>query len=220
MTTKTKQGFLLIPYQVWEIPTLSLGAKAIYCLIRKYTEDGKTCFASNPFLAKNMGKGIGSVKRYLKELEDEGLITRSMKNSKRILYAYPITKMASSEMNHSQNTDQSNNEPPIDQICTTASSEPNLTMDHDRSRYNIDNKINNKIVYNKHICKDNENLIWNYILQWGYGTGEGWADIVNTLSKLQMNQLEKYLQKNRKDQYKDKIKDIVQNKTYVTQKQI
>ena len=158
-----------------------------------------------------------------------------MKNSKRILYAYPITEMASSEMNHSQNTDQSNNEPPLDQICTTASSEPNLTIDHEWSRYNIDNNINNKIVYSKPICKDNdvkektnkvnmsreqENKFLDLVLACSYTTRSGWRELLSELTKEELKQVENYMKENRKDTLKESLNELLQNKSFVKQKQI
>jgi hypothetical protein len=70
----TRHGFTQVPNVVLISETLSVGAKLAYAMLLKYAWDAAACFPGQLRLAQDMGSGERSVRRYLDELEQSGLL--------------------------------------------------------------------------------------------------------------------------------------------------
>lgn len=69
------RGFTQVPNIILQNPDLSIGAKITYAMMLKYAWSKDFCFPGQETLAKDLGAGERSVRRYIKELEDSGFIT-------------------------------------------------------------------------------------------------------------------------------------------------
>jgi len=67
-------GFTQVPNFILRDPNLSIGAKTIYSLLLSYAWHNDLCFPGQDRLAKNVGMGLASVNRFVKELEACSLI--------------------------------------------------------------------------------------------------------------------------------------------------
>jgi hypothetical protein len=67
-------GFTQIPNFILRDPKLSIGAKTIYSLLLSYAWHNDLCFPGQDRLAKDVGMGLASVNRFVKELEALSLI--------------------------------------------------------------------------------------------------------------------------------------------------
>jgi len=67
-------GFTQTPNFILRNPDVSIGAKTTYSLLLSYAWHNDLCFPGQERLAKDMGMGIASVNRFIKELEDCALI--------------------------------------------------------------------------------------------------------------------------------------------------
>lgn len=69
-----ERGFTQVPNMILQNPDLSIGAKATYAVMLSYAWQKDHCFPGQTTLAKHLGSGERSVRRYIKELEEEGFI--------------------------------------------------------------------------------------------------------------------------------------------------
>lgn len=67
-------GFTQVPNRVLKSPKLSPGAKLTYAMLLSYAWQNEFCFPGQETLAKDMGSGLRSVVRYIRELEDENFL--------------------------------------------------------------------------------------------------------------------------------------------------
>ena len=67
-------GFTQIPNFILRDPNLTIGAKTVYSLLLSYAWHNDLCFPGQDRLAKDVGMGIASVNRFIKELEACSLI--------------------------------------------------------------------------------------------------------------------------------------------------
>ncbi|MDR3572034.1 MAG: helix-turn-helix domain-containing protein [Candidatus Pacebacteria bacterium] len=70
----TLHGFTQIPNFILRDPGVSIGAKTVYALLLSYAWHNDLCFPGQERLAKDVGMGIASVNRFIKELEECSLI--------------------------------------------------------------------------------------------------------------------------------------------------
>ena len=68
------RGFTQLPNFILRDPSISIGAKTIYSLLLSYAWHNDLCFPGQDRLAKDVGMGIASVNRFIKELESCSLI--------------------------------------------------------------------------------------------------------------------------------------------------
>jgi hypothetical protein len=71
----TQRGWTGVPNFILESKEISVGAKLIYAMLLKYAREMDECFPGQDRLAKDMGNGERSVRRWLKELQQVGLVT-------------------------------------------------------------------------------------------------------------------------------------------------
>lgn len=69
-----ERGFTQVPNLILQNSNLSIGAKATYAVMLSYAWQKDHCFPGQTTLAKNLGSGERSVRRYIKELEAAGYI--------------------------------------------------------------------------------------------------------------------------------------------------
>jgi len=69
-----RYGFTQLPNFILKNPDISIGAKTTYALFISYAWHNNFCFPGQKRLAEDMGMGIASVNRFIKELENCGLI--------------------------------------------------------------------------------------------------------------------------------------------------
>ena len=69
-----RYGFTQIPNFILRDPNVSIGAKTVYSLLLSYAWHNDLCFPGQDRLAKDVGMGIASVNRFIKELEGCSLI--------------------------------------------------------------------------------------------------------------------------------------------------
>ncbi len=68
-------GFTQVPNYMLKSSRISPGAKLTYALLLSYAWGNDYCFPGQETLAKDMGSGLRSVARYIKELEREKFLT-------------------------------------------------------------------------------------------------------------------------------------------------
>ena len=73
--TATRKGWTGVPNFILESQEISAGAKLTYAMLLKYARELDECFPGQDRLARGMGHGERSVRRWLRELEKAGLIT-------------------------------------------------------------------------------------------------------------------------------------------------
>jgi DNA-binding transcriptional ArsR family regulator len=71
----TRKGWTGVPNFILESKEISAGAKLTYAMLLKYARELDECFPGQDRLARDMGNGERSVRRWLKELEKAGLIS-------------------------------------------------------------------------------------------------------------------------------------------------
>lgn len=71
----TQKGWTGVPNFILESKGMSPGAKLTYAMLLKYARELDECFPGQDRLARDMGNGERSVRRWLKELERAGLVT-------------------------------------------------------------------------------------------------------------------------------------------------
>src|SRR5215207_1458246 len=69
-------GFVLLPRTLLHAPGLSRDAKLLYAALLSYAWQQGRCFPGYARLQADLGCGINQVTRYLRELEEAGLVTR------------------------------------------------------------------------------------------------------------------------------------------------
>ena len=70
----TRHGFTQVPNFILTNAEISVGAKLAYAMLLKYAWGDDACFPGQTKLAVDMGSGERSVRRYLEELENAGLL--------------------------------------------------------------------------------------------------------------------------------------------------
>ncbi len=66
----SQNGFTQVPNCMLKTTKLSPGAKLTYAMLLSYAWENEYCFPGQETLALDMGCGLRSVTRYIKELED------------------------------------------------------------------------------------------------------------------------------------------------------
>lgn len=91
------RGFIM-PDFVFKDCKLSLGAKTLYALLCNYAGDKDHCWPAHQTLAQNMGCSLSSVKTYLKQLVERGLVAANnvAENRVRSCMYYMLRPQASS----------------------------------------------------------------------------------------------------------------------------
>jgi biotin operon repressor len=69
-----RQGFTQVPNVVLRNPRLSMGAKLAYSVLLSYAWQEKSCFPGQARMARDMGCIEKSVRKYLHELQEAGII--------------------------------------------------------------------------------------------------------------------------------------------------
>ena len=67
-------GVTQVPNFILKNPDISIGAKTTYALFLSYAWHNQFCFPGQERLAKDMGMGVASVNRFIKELQEYALI--------------------------------------------------------------------------------------------------------------------------------------------------
>lgn len=70
----TQGGFTQVPNAILKSTELSVGAKLTYAMLLCYAWANDFCFPGQDRLAKDMGVGLRSSHRYIKELEARGYV--------------------------------------------------------------------------------------------------------------------------------------------------
>ena len=70
----TQRGWTGVPNFILESKEISAGAKLTYAMLLKYARELTECFPGQDRLARDMGHGKRSIRRWMKELEQTGLI--------------------------------------------------------------------------------------------------------------------------------------------------
>ncbi len=70
----SQSGFTQVPNGLLKSDKVSPGAKLTYAMLLSYAWENEFCFPGQETLAKDMGSGLRSVVRYIRELEDEDFL--------------------------------------------------------------------------------------------------------------------------------------------------
>lgn len=85
-----RHGFTQIPNVVLRNPNISIGAKVAYGVLLSYAWQDKSCFPGQERMARDMGSGVRSVRRYLEELQADGIVVVTQRGLGRTnLYTLP-----------------------------------------------------------------------------------------------------------------------------------
>jgi hypothetical protein len=88
----TRHGFTQVPNFILVNKDLSVGAKITYAMLLKYAWYDDACFPGQQKLAEDIGSAERSVRSYLKELEDGGLLEVTQRGlGKTNLYRLHVT---------------------------------------------------------------------------------------------------------------------------------
>ncbi len=88
----SQSGFTQVPNAVLKSPKLSPGAKLTYAMLLSYAWENEFCFPGQETLAKDMGTGLRSVSRYVRELEAEDFLTIHKRGQGRVnIYELNLT---------------------------------------------------------------------------------------------------------------------------------
>ena len=88
----SQNGFTQVPNSVLKSSRISPGAKLTYTMLLSYAWDNEFCFPGQETLAKDMGSGLRSVARYIKELEKEKYLKIKKRGQGRVnLYELNLT---------------------------------------------------------------------------------------------------------------------------------
>ena len=71
----TQRGWTGVPNFILESDKISVGAKLTYAMLLKYARELDECFPGQKRLAEDIGNSDRSVRSWLKELEQAGLIS-------------------------------------------------------------------------------------------------------------------------------------------------
>jgi len=89
----TLRGWTGVPNVILESDKISVGAKLTYAMLLKYAREKDGCFPGQDTLARDIGSGERSVRRWLKELEQARYIRIKRRGQGRPNYYY-VTKKA------------------------------------------------------------------------------------------------------------------------------
>ncbi len=85
-----KQGFTQIPNVIVCHPSISFGAKVCYAVLLRYAWQDGSCFPGQARMARDMACTVRTVHKYLKELEDGGIVITKQRGLNRTnLYRLP-----------------------------------------------------------------------------------------------------------------------------------
>lgn len=70
-----REGFTQVPNFVLKANNISAGAKLAYAMLLSYAWNNNFCFPGQEKLAQDMGAGVRSVKRYMRELVRKGYVS-------------------------------------------------------------------------------------------------------------------------------------------------
>ncbi len=88
----SQSGFTQVPNSMLKSIDLSPGAKLTYAILLSYAWQNEFCFPGQETLAKDMGCGLRSVTRYIKELEDTKFLKIKKRGQGRVnLYELNLT---------------------------------------------------------------------------------------------------------------------------------
>jgi DNA-binding MarR family transcriptional regulator len=80
---RLRKGFGQVSVDVMRNPSITIGEKAIYAYLSTYTDSvTNETYVSVTTIASETGLGYSTVKRYLKTLEQKGVIKRKPRGSK------------------------------------------------------------------------------------------------------------------------------------------
>ena len=83
----------------------------------------------------------------------------------------------------------------------------------------VDNDVKEKT--NKvNMSREQENKFLDLVLACSYTTRSGWRELLSELTKEELKQVENFMKENRKDTLKESLNELLQNKSFVKQKQI
>ena len=71
----TRHGFTQVPNFLFKNTGLSMGAIVVYSKFLSYAWSNDYCFPGQQRLANDLDMGLGSINRFIKELEERALIT-------------------------------------------------------------------------------------------------------------------------------------------------
>ena len=71
----SQSGFTQVPNAILRSDKLSPGAKLTYAMLLSYAWVNDFCFPGQETLAKDMGSGLRSIVRYIRELEEQDCLT-------------------------------------------------------------------------------------------------------------------------------------------------
>jgi len=226
-----KKQFVQVDVTLLQDANLAYEEAILYSYIEGWNSNNEKTFISNARICKDLGLGLTMLNEYLKRLESKGLLKRWRHNNTRFLKALPYsvqqTEIQNTEIQHadcsqqSELTEFSNLNSQVQQSESAEFS--NLTRYNNNYKNKNNNNYNQKEDYDVDIdeplCVNNKKVtpqwISRYILGNGWGTTSGYKDLLCNLTNEELAQLETYLDKNRTEQYKDKVNSVIEQKLYL-----
>lgn len=227
---------------------LSDGAKLLYGRLVSLGEGqlskkaGGSSFASNKTLSELTGKTERTIGRYVEELKEWNLISTSyvkkeLTKTTRYIKTLPVKDACKqpTELSTEEWTDLS---VAVDTSVSSSRQNCQKQWTPESTIIKKDNTKNNKKVNipKEPLLVDNEvkkinfldmkkndkefNLFFRkHILQDGWKANQGWKELLCTLTKDEVNQMETYLEANRLQDrdYRPTIDEVIQGRLYVTQ---
>lgn len=80
----SQSGFTQVPNSLLKSDKISPGAKLAYTMLLSYAWQNDYCFPGQETLARDMGSGLRSVVRYIKELEQHSFLTIKKRGQGRV----------------------------------------------------------------------------------------------------------------------------------------
>lgn len=133
-----QRGWFWIENELIDRTDLSFEEKAMYMILARFTDKDGKCFPSIEKLSESIGKNKRTVIRYIKKLEEKGLIEKKRRFNQTNVYYLKNVALNSDKLDNDKN-DSDNNVTSLDDTDVTSNSDKNDTLTIPIEQYPINN---------------------------------------------------------------------------------
>ena len=133
-----QRGWFWIENELIDRTDLSFEEKAMYMILARFTDKDGKCFPSIEKLSESIGKNKRTVIRYIKKLEEKGLIEKKRRFNQTNVYYLKNVALNSDKLDNDKN-DSDNDVTSLDDTDVTSDSDKNDTLTIPIEQYPINN---------------------------------------------------------------------------------
>ena len=122
-----QRGWFWIENELIDRTDLSFEEKAMYMILARFTDKDGKCFPSIEKLSESIGKNKRTVIRYIKKLEEKGLIEKKRRFNQTNVYYLKNVALNSDKLDNDKN-DSDNNVTSLDDTDVTSNSDKNVNL--------------------------------------------------------------------------------------------